>query len=807
MIKIFGDSVKACTTAALLVLLGAVCLSSSTSYAQCSGPAANAGAREWFAGDSNYRLCNGSDWVDFACGRVGGCTPTSVTYESEYDSGNTDPGNGWARPHDSAATEDGNTLAVIYQYWGVMFLDISSSPSAPTYMGDITVNPDYSDSNDIEVYGDYAFIAVRGGPHLISTDFSNPYSPATADTVVSSPTNEMTNIWGLGITADGQYAVTASWQSGSNNECHIHVIDISDPTNMSEVGHTDFSGVSGSGIYCTDVAIYGDYAFVSFADGTTSGGIGVVDISTKTAPSAVEYQTQSSGDKAEHIALSDDGQYAFVANRDDASISSFDISTPTAVSYLDNYQNTSYLTGVNRLDVSGETLIATSPTNDAFEVLDISDPSNMTYVTRYTGTTYIEDYASVSIVDRYVYVGGYDSASVAVFDLGCVPGVGLTCNTLGACTTTAEMEWDATETSFRYCDGSDWVEIDCQVGSCPTSLGACTTVGEIEYSSGVLYQCDGSIWKPMTGGLGSSGGLGVYDNTIILTSGSSWSVPADWNSSNNAIHVIGGGGGGSSVDGGAGGGGGAYSMATNISLTPSGSVSYAIGSGGSFGDPNGSTGGDTYFCNSTSNCGSIGGSAVVAGAVGGQGGQSGTGGVGGAAGSGVGPTKRSGGDGGYSTDWGGGGGGGAGGPNGGGGDGGDNDWEAGAGGGGGGGGSAGGYVANSDDNGAAGGNNSSGSGSGAGGGTTGNGSAGSDGGGGGGGGGDAETSGGAGGNGIEWTTAGSGGGGGGAGSANNSNSENGGNGGLYGGGGGGAAQQGANGGSGAQGVIIIQYTP
>jgi hypothetical protein len=146
----------------------------------------------------------------------------------------------------------------------------------------------------------------------------------------------MTNIWGLGITADGQYAVTASWQSGSNNECHIHVIDISDPTNMSEVGHTDFSGVSGSGIYCTDVAIYGDYAFVSFADGTTSGGIGVVDISTKTAPSAVEYQTQSSGDKAEHIALSDDGQYAFVANRDDASISSFDISTPTAVSYLDN---------------------------------------------------------------------------------------------------------------------------------------------------------------------------------------------------------------------------------------------------------------------------------------------------------------------------------------------------------------------------------------------------------------------------------------------------------------------------------------
>ena len=53
---------------------------------------------------------------------------------------------------------------------------------------------------------------------------------------------------------------------------------------------------------------------------------------------------------------------------------------------------------------------------------------------------------------------------------------------------------------------------------------------------------------------------------IFLTSGTSWTVPSDWNSSNNSIEVIGGGGGGGRADNappgnsrGAGGGGGLHS--------------------------------------------------------------------------------------------------------------------------------------------------------------------------------------------------------------------------------------------------------
>lgn len=103
---------------------------------------------------------------------------------------------------------------------------------------------------------------------------------------------------------------------------------------------------------------------------------------------------------------------------------------------------------------------------------------------------------------------------------------------------------------------------------------------------------------------------------VYLTSGSSWTVPADWNSTSNTIEVIGGGGGGSSSPSGFGGGGGAYGKVSNITLTPGTSLAYHIGSGGVAA----TAGGDTYFCNSNSNCSSISGAAVIAGAKGGGGG-------------------------------------------------------------------------------------------------------------------------------------------------------------------------------------------
>lgn len=88
----------------------------------------------------------------------------------------------------------------------------------------------------------------------------------------------------------------------------------------------------------------------------------------------------------------------------------------------------------------------------------------------------------------------------------------------------------------------------------------------------------------------------------VLASGTSFTTPANWNNANNEIHLFAGGGGGAGSyfttpngSGGAGGGGGGYTKATNVTL--SGSISYAIGAGGTAGGAggNGGAGGSTTF--------------------------------------------------------------------------------------------------------------------------------------------------------------------------------------------------------------------
>lgn len=321
--------------------------------------------------------------------------------------------------------------------------------------------------------------------------------------------------------------------------------------------------------------------------------------------------------------------------------------------------------------------------------------------------------------------------------------------------------------------------------------------------------------------------------TIFLTNAvsCSWTVPADWNNATNTIEVIGAGGGGArkgtanSANG--GGGGGAYSKSVNVTLTPSTAVGCTVGlagGGGSSDSGSGSGGGDTWICNSTSNCASIAGTAVVAGAKAGAGGTgpaAGTAGAGGAAASGVctgtNCVKNSGGaGGGNGSSYEGPGGGGAGGPGG----------TGGAGashtgtvvtttGGGGGGGNGGGFIGKLlFSQGGTGGNGFGNVGGGAGGaGTAGAaGSAGANGGGGGGGAGSTGATagaGGAGGVGHEWdATHGSGGGGAGGGGTSGATGARGGDGAFYGGGGGGGGYgitTTGNGGNGEQGIIVITY--
>ena len=128
-----------------------------------------------------------------------------------------------------------------------------------------------------------------------------------------------------------------------------------------------------------------------------------------------------------------------------------------------------------------------------------------------------------------------------------------------------------------------------------------------------------------------------------------WTVPADWNSSDNTIECIGGGASGRNYNNGvwtgAGGGGGAYSKIANLTLTPGDSIAYSVGIHGQPDNPSSTSGKDTWF-----NGANLAGASV--GAQAGQGpdnSSTGAGGAGGAASSGIGSTKYSGGSGGSSA--------------------------------------------------------------------------------------------------------------------------------------------------------------
>ena len=297
----------------------------------------------------------------------------------------------------------------------------------------------------------------------------------------------------------------------------------------------------------------------------------------------------------------------------------------------------------------------------------------------------------------------------------------------------------------------------------------------------------------------------------ILTSGTTFTVPADWNSSNNNIYMIGAGAGGATASlagsnraAGGGGGGGAFTRLTNFPANAANSVSYVIGTSAAASNGGATTWSSNAF---TANGGVRGTSATTPTSAGGRGGDT-TAITGIVTASFAGGNGAAGGFGSVaSTGYGAGGGGGAGGPNGVGGGGGTGFGSstaasvAGGGGGGSGGGSNGGNAASA--LGGKGGNNFGGKGgatTAAGSGTLGGGGAGGQG---------SPQVGGSGGSGIDIlnTLGGGGGSGGGAGSPAGGVTNTG----LYGGGGGGGGVAtiglASSGAPGSQGVIFIVYSP
>lgn len=195
-----------------------------------------------------------------------------------------------------------------------------------------------------------------------------------------------------------------------------------------------------------------------------------------------------------------------------------------------------------------------------------------------------------------------------------------------------------TQSTFAYRAGAKW-QIDILKFLVPLGAGPLTKLA-IEFSRNATTATDFWIDGVRLQDIGTQ-------RCVILTAGTSWTVPSDFNPANNTVELWGGGGGGApgttNANGGGGGGGGGYRYQKNFDPGSAATVAYVIGGGGAAS----TAGGDTTWNSAAVTAKGGSGASGSSGGLGGTVGSGGTGGtVGGTGGAGRVGTSNSGGGGG-----------------------------------------------------------------------------------------------------------------------------------------------------------------
>jgi hypothetical protein len=288
---------------------------------------------------------------------------------------------------------------------------------------------------------------------------------------------------------------------------------------------------------------------------------------------------------------------------------------------------------LNTFNALGQTF----QSNQTFNIVNLNGPTSGSVIEFFSSPT-INRLTSSSTVGGYTleFQSG-STTTIGQFDIRGTAGNLVTVNVSSSTNATLASLGSAVQSNIDYISFT-------QITATPTP----TATGTVPY---YWYVGANSTQDTATTGLiFSSDASYTYYN---LTSGTSWSVPANWNNSVNNVYLIGGGGGGSgsvvasstgSHNSGSGGGGGGFTALTNTTLTPGGTVSYAIGAAGAAGA--GSTtastagGGGTTTFNISNTAGGGGGAATGLGTA--TVGTAGTGSTfnGGAGGSGTAPNSN-----------------------------------------------------------------------------------------------------------------------------------------------------------------------
>lgn len=175
---------------------------------------------------------------------------------------------------------------------GLSIIDITNSP--PVEVGFVpSIYPGSSDSKDVKVYENYAFLINENAPIQI-IDLSDPGNPQTVQTIELESGSGSHNCY----VYNGYLFVVGNHIIGG-----MEIFDITNPLSPLRVG-------SFEPFYYHDVYVRNDTAF---AAGIYGNGIDIIDVSSVEEPSLIaRFNYPNSG--AHNVWTTEDGRYVFVGD-------------------------------------------------------------------------------------------------------------------------------------------------------------------------------------------------------------------------------------------------------------------------------------------------------------------------------------------------------------------------------------------------------------------------------------------------------------------------------------------------------------
>ena len=264
--------------------------------------------------------------------------------------------------------------------------------------------------------------------------------------------------------------------------------------------------------------------------------------------------------------------------------------TVTCASFTSSNSNTRTITlGTSTINLSGTGTVWTTTTITGLTFSGASSTINLTDT-----TTSARAFTSGGLTYGTLNIGGTTGVSTTT-----VSGVN-TFNTLASTKTVAHtisFAANQTITNWNVPSGTagNVVTINSSAAGTGRSItysGSQLNLDYMSFTDIIFPQGTNGAYNIYAGANSTNGGnisgIAFIDPTVkkayLLTTGTTWTVPSDWNNSNNAIYLIGAGGSsstsassGNNRAGGGGGGGGGYTAITNYSATPLSTIPYTIG--------------------------------------------------------------------------------------------------------------------------------------------------------------------------------------------------------------------------------------